>query len=61
MNLAIESAYTTADTIEILLRKAFQDAKALSIEQNIIADLTAGEILAKAEREALAVKEAGNI
>lgn len=61
MNLAIEVAYPSADTIELLLHTAFRDAKALFVEQNILTDLTAGEILAKAEREALAVKEAGNI
>lgn len=61
MNLAIEAAYPTADTIELLLQTALREAKALSIEQGILADLTADEILAKAEREALAVKEAGKI
>ena len=61
MNLAVEAAYPTSETVELLLQKAFTDAKGLSIEQNIIADLTAGEILAKAEHQALAVKEAGNI
>ena len=61
MNLAVEAAYPTAETIELLLQTALREAKALSIEQGILADLTAGEILAKAEREALAVKDAGNI
>lgn len=61
MNLAIEAAYPTADTIELLLQTALREAKALSIEQGILADLTADEILAKAEREALAVKEAGKM
>ncbi len=61
MNLAVEAAYTAADTVELLIQKAFTDAKGLSIEQNILADLTAGEILAKAEQQALAVKDAGNI
>ncbi len=61
MNLAMEAAYPAAETIELLLQAALREAKALSIEQGILADLTADEILAKAEREALAVKEAGNI
>jgi len=61
MNLAIEVAYPSVDTIELLLQSALRDAKALSIEQGILTDLTADEILEKAERQALAVKEAGKI
>ena len=61
MNLALEIAYPAADTIGLLLQTALREARALSIEQGIITDLTADEILAKAERQALAVKEAGNI
>ncbi len=61
MNLAIEVAYPSANTIELLLQSALREAKALSIEQGILADLTADEILAKAERQALSVKEAGKI
>ncbi len=59
-NLAIDIAYPSADTTEVLLAKAFNDAKALSIEQNILTDLTAGDILSKAERQAHSLaKEAG--
>jgi large subunit ribosomal protein L10 len=61
MNLAMEMAYPTADTTEMLLQKAFREAKAISLDQNIITDETAAEILAKVERQALAVKDAGNI
>ncbi len=61
MNLAIEVAYPTTDTTELLLRKAFREAKAVSLEFNIIADLTAGDILAKVEREALALIKEGNL
>src|SRR3989338_1393900 len=57
MNLAIEVAYPTEETTELLLQKAFNDAKALSIEQNFITTITAGDIVAKAERQALALKE----
>jgi large subunit ribosomal protein L10 len=60
-NLAIECAYPTAETTEFLLEKAFKEAKALALDREILADATAGEILAKAEHQALAVKEAGNI
>ena len=61
MNLAIEAAYPSVDTIELLLQTAQRGARSLSIEQGILTDQTADEILAKAEREALSVKEAGNI
>lgn len=60
-NLAVESAYTTSETTELLLQKAFREAKAVALENNIVNKDTEGEILAKAEAQALAVKEAGNI
>ncbi len=54
-NLAIEIAYCTKDTTELLLQKAFRDAKALAVEQDILNDVTAGEVLAKVERQAAAL------
>ena len=56
MNLSLEAAYTSPDTVELLIQHAFRQAKTLSIEQNFITDLTVGDILAKAERQALALK-----
>ena len=56
MNLAIESAYTTAETTEILLQKAFRESKTLGLEQNIVNDVTRDDILAKADRQAQSVK-----
>ncbi len=56
VNLAIESAYPTADTTELLLQKAFREAKTLGLEQNIINDVTRDDILAKADRQAQSVK-----
>ena len=61
MNLALEAAYPTAVTTELLLQKAFREAKAVSLEFTIITDLTAGDILAKVEREALALIQEGNL
>jgi len=61
INLAVEAAYPTTDTTELLLQKAFREAKAVAIDQNILTEETRGEILAKAERQALAVKEEGHI
>ena len=40
--------------------EAFRESKALSLEQDIITDLTAGDILAKVERQALSIKESAN-
>jgi len=55
-NLAVETATLTKDTTDVILMKAYSDAKALALSQDIIADATAGEILAKAERQAMALK-----
>ncbi len=60
-NLAMEIAYPAAATMEMLLQKAFREAKALSIEQNLLADATAGEILNKAERQAVSIKDTAGI
>jgi len=61
MNLAIECVYLTTETTELLLQKAFRDAKALAIEQGIISAETVNEILAKAEGQALSIKNEANI
>lgn len=60
-NLAMECAYPTSETTELLLQKAFREAKAVALDQNIVNEATAGEILAKAENQALAIKEEGHI
>ncbi len=60
-NLAVECAYPTAETAEVLLQKAFREAKAVALEGNVLNDSTKDELLAKAEAQALAVKEAGSI
>lgn len=56
-NLAVEIAYPAKDIIEFLIQKAYNDSKGLAIEQNIMADAVAEELVAKAEREAIAVNE----
>lgn len=61
MNLAIEIAYPTIDTIQLLLQKAFQDARAVALEQDILTDLTAEELLGRAEQQALSLKETANV
>lgn len=59
--LALEMGYATKTTIEPLIAKAFKDAKALGLAQAIMADAIAGDLVAKAEREMLALKSAANI
>lgn len=61
MNLAVEIVYLTSETTELILQKAFREAKAVALDGEIINDTTKEEILAKAEAQALSVKEAGNI
>ena len=57
MNLAIEMAYPCAETTEILLQKAFREAKSLGVDRAILNDETREDILAKAEGEANSVKK----
>lgn len=61
INLALEAAYPTAATKELLLQKAFREAKAVALESNIINDVTRDELLAKADRQAHEIKKAGKI
>ncbi len=56
--LAMEIGYTTKETIELLLQKANREAKALAIEGNFMAEEVKAEMLAKAESQAAALKEA---
>ena len=56
MNLAVESAYLCNETSEVLIQKAFREAKAVGLEGNILSSDTTDEVLSKAERQALSVK-----
>ena len=49
--LAIQTGYTTKDTIKLLLIKAFNNAKHISTSQNILTDLTAKNLVENTERE----------
>jgi len=60
-NLAVECAYPTAETTEIILQKAFREAKALSLESNFLTPETTDELLAKSEQQALSVKEEAHL
>lgn len=60
-NLAVELGHFTKETINVLIPKAFRDAKSVGIESNVINDITREEILGKAERQALGLKDSANI
>jgi len=55
-NLSCETGYITEMNRETLIQKAFRDAKALALSENIMADAVVGELLAKAEREMQSLK-----
>ena len=61
MNLAVDIAYPSKDTIELLIQKSFRDAKLIAIDRDILADLVIEQILAKADAQAAAVKNAANL
>lgn len=55
-NLAMESCYVAKDTAEPLLQKAFREAKAVALEGGVMEPELMGELLAKAEREAMSLQ-----
>jgi len=60
-NLSAEAGYVTDDNKELLLQKAFREAKALALEANILADAVVGELVEKAESQMNALKSQLNI
>jgi large subunit ribosomal protein L10 len=61
LNLAVEIGYYNKDTIKLFISKAFREAKAVALEGNIMCDLLAAELVEKAEREMLSLKETAGI
>jgi len=61
MNLAVEAAYPTSDTTELLVQKAFREAKVVGIEYAIMNKDTSEEIIARSERQALSLKREANL
>ncbi len=61
MNLAVEAAYPTSETTELLLQKAFREAKAVGVEYVIVNKETGDEIIARSERQALSLKREANL
>ena len=60
-NLAIETAYPTKETIEMLFRKTFSQAKSLALESGFMADGVVKDMLAKVNRQMLSLKKDANI
>ena len=56
IGLAIELSFLTKETTEMMIAKAFREAKSLALSQNIMADGVKEEIMAKANKEMLALK-----
>ena len=61
INLAFEVGWVMKENIEQFISKAFNEAKALGIEQNIIDEKVIDELLGKAERSMLSLKSQANI
>jgi large subunit ribosomal protein L10 len=55
-NLAVNSAYYCEATIELLVSKSFNEAKAVSIEANIVNKATVADLLGKAKHTAQNIK-----
>lgn len=54
-NLAVNSAYPCANTIEVLLQQVLRESKNLAINEDIITDITIGDTFAKAHGQMLGV------
>jgi len=60
LNLAVDIAYPTKDTIILLIQKSSRDSKAIAVDRDILADEVVGQILAKASAQAVAVSDIVN-
>ncbi len=61
LNLTVEIAYPANGAVDILIGKAFRDAKAAAIEAAFLTPETTDEILALSERQADSVKHEANL
>ncbi len=55
-NLAVEMAYPAKDVVELLVQKAFREAKAVALESGFLSKDVIEELLGKGEREAAALQ-----
>ena len=58
LGLAMGIGYMTKETSELMIAKAFKESKAVALSQGIFADLIAKDLMAMADRQATALKEA---
>ena len=61
LNLAVNVVWTTKDTMPILIAKSFREAKAVGLEFNVIDSGIIDDLLAKAERSMLSVKDSAGL
>lgn len=57
VNLSVETAYPTKDTIKILLGKAYRETRTLAVDQGIAEPDVMPDVLARAYAQMLALKE----
>lgn len=57
MNLAVECAYPTTETTELLLQKAFREAKSVALEGAVMTPEMIEEIIVRSEQQALSVQK----
>lgn len=57
LNLGVEAGIYNRETVELMLGKAFTDAKGLAVEQYLLADMVVGDVLARVERQAACLNE----
>jgi len=60
LNLAVFAGYPTSDSVELMIKKAHNDARAISLSQNIPTKETIKEILALAESQGKSLKTKAN-
>src|SRR3989338_6033232 len=60
-NLAMDIAYPTKETTELLIQQAFREAKAVALEAGVVSKDTIDQMLGQGERAAAALKDMANI
>lgn len=56
-NLAVEAAWPSAETTELLVQKAFREAKAVALEGGVATKETIGDLIGLATRQANAINQ----
>ncbi|MFQ5475246.1 MAG: 50S ribosomal protein L10, partial [Candidatus Nanoarchaeia archaeon] len=60
-NLAMDAGILTKETTELMITKAFSDARALAVSQHILTEVTRDLLLSKAEQHAMGLKAQFNL